>query len=203
MNRLEDYEPIVGAGTVDELRLLGRRLAGKHIVTVNSTAIGGGVAEILNRMVPLCNQLGVDLRWEVMKGGEDFFAVTKRIHNALHGKAETFTAADRDVFRATTEANLATLNLDADLVFITTPNQRAGGGVVAPSGRVDLALSHRRLGTAIRRLELPGRVRAELRRGGLLGAGVHSGPDDAAGDDRAVDRPIERQEPRAAGGGDR
>src|SRR5690349_15472073 len=84
MIRLEDYEPIVGAGTVDELRLLGRRLAGRHIVTVNSTAIGGGVAEILNRMVPLCNQLGVDLRWEVMKGGEDFFAVTKRIHNALH-----------------------------------------------------------------------------------------------------------------------
>jgi trehalose synthase len=132
MIRLEDYESIVGAGTVDELRLLGRRLAGRHIVTVNSTAIGGGVAEILNRMVPLCNQLGVDLRWEVMKGGEDFFAVTKRIHNALHGKAETFTAADRDVFHATTEANLATLNLDADLVFVHDPQP---AGLVAARSR--------------------------------------------------------------------
>jgi len=132
VNRLEDYESLVGAGTVDELRLLGRRLAGRHIVTVNSTAIGGGVAEILNRMVPLCNQLGVDLRWEVMKGGEDFFAVTKRIHNALHGKAETFTAADRDVFHATTEANLATLNLDADLVFIHDPQP---AGLVAARSR--------------------------------------------------------------------
>ena len=132
MNRLEDYESIVGAGTVDELRLLGRQLAGRRIVTVNSTAIGGGVAEILNRMVPLCNQLGVDLRWEVMKGGEDFFAVTKRIHNALHGKAETFTAADRDVFHATTEANLATLNLDADLVFIHDPQP---AGLVAARSR--------------------------------------------------------------------
>ena len=153
MIRLEDYEPIVGAGTVDELRLLGRRLAGKHIVTVNSTAIGGGVAEILNRMVPLCNQLGVDLRWEVMKGGEDFFAVTKRIHNALHGKAETFTAADRDVFHATTEANLATLDLDADLVFIHDP--QPAGLVAARSrrpARLDLALPHRRLGAAVRRL---------------------------------------------------
>ncbi len=125
MNRLEDYEPIVGAGTVDELRLLGRRLAGKRIVTINSTAIGGGVAEILNRMVPLCQQLGVDLRWEVMKGGEDFFAVTKKIHNTLHGKTEPFSKRDREVFHATTEANLATLDLDADIVFVHDP-QPAG-----------------------------------------------------------------------------
>ncbi|MBX3027997.1 glycosyltransferase [bacterium] len=125
MIRLEDYEAIVGPGTVDELRLLGRRLAGRRIVTVNSTAVGGGVAEILNRMVPMCQQLGVDLRWDVMKGGEDFFAVTKRIHNALHGKAESFTAADRAVYDATTEANLATLDLDADIVFIHDP-QPAG-----------------------------------------------------------------------------
>lgn len=135
MNRLEDYEPIVGPGTIDELRLLGGRLAGKRVVTVNSTAVGGGVAEILNRMVPLCQQLGVDLRWEVMKGGEDFFAVTKRIHNALHGKHEPFTAADRDVFRAATEANLATLDLDADLVFVHDPQ---------PAGLV--AARHRRPG---------------------------------------------------------
>lgn len=135
MNRLEDYEPIVGPGTIDELRLLGGRLAGKRVVTVNSTAVGGGVAEILNRMVPLCQQLGVDLRWEVMKGGEDFFAVTKRIHNALHGKHEPFTAADRDVFRAATEANLATLDLAADLVFVHDPQ---------PAGLV--AARHRRPG---------------------------------------------------------
>lgn len=125
MIRIEDYEPIIGAGTLDELRLLGRRLAGKRIVTINSTAVGGGVAEILNRMVPMCQQLGVDLRWEVMKGGEDFFAVTKRIHNALHGKAEPFTAADREVYQATTDANLATLDLDADILFIHDP-QPAG-----------------------------------------------------------------------------
>lgn len=121
MMRVEDYEPIVGAGTIDELRLLGDRLRGRRIVTINSTAIGGGVAEILNRMVPLCQQLGVDLRWEVMKGGEDFYGVTKRIHNALHGKTEPFTARDREVFHATTEANLATLNLDGDLVFVHDP----------------------------------------------------------------------------------
>lgn len=119
--RLEDYEPIVGPGTIDELRLLGRQLAGRRIVTINSTAVGGGVAEILNRMVPLGAQLGVDIRWEVIKGGEDFFAVTKRIHNALHGKTEPFTARDREVFRATTEQNLGAIDLDADIVFIHDP----------------------------------------------------------------------------------
>jgi trehalose synthase len=132
MIRLEDYEPIIGAGTVDELRLLGHRLAGRKIVTVNSTAVGGGVAEILNRMVPMCHQLGVDLRWEVMKGGEDFFAATKRMHNALHGRTEPFTAQDREVITATTDANLATLDLEGDIVFIHDPQP---AGLVAARSR--------------------------------------------------------------------
>ncbi|MGD9764161.1 MAG: glycosyltransferase [Candidatus Binatia bacterium] len=121
MMRLEEYEPIVGTGTLDELRALGRHLAGQRIVTVNSTAVGGGVAEILSRLVPLCNQLGVPMRWEVMKGGEDFFGVTKKIHNALHGTPEVLTAHDRDVFRETTARNLANLDLDGDIVFIHDP----------------------------------------------------------------------------------
>src|SRR5262245_20265567 len=118
---LEQYEPVVGASTIDELRLLARHLEGRRIVTVNSTAVGGGVAEILNRMVPLCAELGVHIRWDVIKGGDDFFAVTKRIHNTLHGKQEPFTAHDRDVFRETTELNLAHMDLDADVVFIHDP----------------------------------------------------------------------------------
>ncbi len=118
---LDGYEPFVGRGTLDELRLLGRRLEGRRIVTINSTAVGGGVAEILNRLVPLSRELGVDIRWDVIKGGEDFFGVTKRMHNALHGKAEPFSAHDREVFRETTQRNLADMDLDADIVFIHDP----------------------------------------------------------------------------------
>ena len=121
MSMLEQYEPVVGAATLDELRLLARHLEGRRVVTVNSTAVGGGVAEILNRMVPLCAELGVQIRWDLIKGGEDFFAVTKRIHNALHGKTEQFSAHDREVFRETTASNLATMDLDADIVFIHDP----------------------------------------------------------------------------------
>ena len=85
MARLEDYRTIAGTEALEELSLLARPLAGKSILHVNSTAVGGGVAEILNRMVPLMRELGLDVRWEVIKGGEDFYAVTKKFHNALHG----------------------------------------------------------------------------------------------------------------------
>jgi trehalose synthase len=132
MSMLEQYAPIVGEGIVDELKLLAHHLEGKRVVTVNSTAVGGGVAEILNRMVPLCTELGIQMRWDVIKGGEDFFAVTKRIHNALHGRIEPFGDHDRDVFRATTELNLQTMDLDADIVFIHDPQP---AGLVAARSR--------------------------------------------------------------------
>lgn len=122
---LDAYAEFVGRGTIEELRLLGQHLRGRKIVTVNSTAVGGGVAEILNRLVPLSHELGVDLRWDVIKGGEDFFAVTKRIHNALHGAPDTLSPHDEDVFREVTAGNLAEMDLDADVVFIHDP-QPAG-----------------------------------------------------------------------------
>jgi trehalose synthase len=130
---LDQYAPMVGAATLEELRLLARHLEGRRVVTVNSTAVGGGVAEILSRMVPLCGELGMQMRWDVIKGGEDFFAVTKRMHNALHGKAEPFTAHDREVYRETTAVNLAAMDFDADVVFIHDP--QPAGLVAARSHR--------------------------------------------------------------------
>ncbi|PYS96544.1 MAG: glycosyl transferase family 1 [Acidobacteria bacterium] len=125
MPTLEDYRDLVGADTVEELHLLGRRLEGKSVLNVNATAVGGGVAEILSRMVPLLRQLGVDARWEVIKGGEDFHAATKRFHNALHGAAATVTPRDYEVYEVTLQENLAALSLEAGIVFIHDP-QPAG-----------------------------------------------------------------------------
>ena len=70
---LSDYVPLVGDGVVSELRLLGERLAGKRVINVNSTRVGGGVAEILGRLVPLMREVGLKPRWEVIRGTEDFF----------------------------------------------------------------------------------------------------------------------------------
>ncbi len=121
MTELDAYAPFVGQATIDELRVLGTRLRGRAIQHVNSTAVGGGVAEILSRLVPLTRELGIDVRWDVIKGGEDFFALTKRLHNGLHGGATTITREDHAVFRETTDENLRTLALGEDVVFIHDP----------------------------------------------------------------------------------
>ncbi|MBI4396138.1 MAG: glycosyl transferase family 1, partial [Elusimicrobia bacterium] len=60
---LEDYKPIVGENAINDLRLLANRLKGRRILHINSTAVGGGVAEILNRMLPLSRDLGLDVHW--------------------------------------------------------------------------------------------------------------------------------------------
>ena len=85
MPSLQDYAPIVGEPEIIELRELARRLAGRRVKMVNSTAVGGGVAEILNRLVPLMAEVGLATQWDVITGGEKFFHVTKAFHNALHG----------------------------------------------------------------------------------------------------------------------
>jgi hypothetical protein len=75
--RLDHYEAIIGRADLEEIRYLARPLRGKIIKMVNSTAVGGGVAEILNRLVPLLAELEVNPRWDVITGGNDFFEVTK------------------------------------------------------------------------------------------------------------------------------
>lgn len=122
---LDDYQAVVGASEMAELRTLAQALGGRRIKMVNSTAVGGGVAEILNRLVPLLEELGVPTRWEVITGGEDFFAVTKGFHNALHGAPYEAHPQDFDIFRAYTEQNLARMEFGEDFVVIHDP-QPAG-----------------------------------------------------------------------------
>lgn len=125
MATLDEYRPIVGEGVVSELKLLGDRLQGKRVLNVNSTRVGGGVAEILNRLIPLLREVGIDARWDVVRGTQEFFDLTKRMHNALHGKPDVFTAQDHQIFNTATEQNLQSLDLDHDIIFIHDP-QPAG-----------------------------------------------------------------------------
>ncbi len=121
MIHIDDYASIVGQSTIEDLKLLAERLKGKIIQHINSTSVGGGVAEILNRMVPLLGELGVDCRWDLIKGGAQFFEVTKKFHNALHGHPEEITDHDLEIFMETTEINLGLMNLYGDIVFIHDP----------------------------------------------------------------------------------
>jgi trehalose synthase len=121
MARLLDYVPVVGQPIIDDLMLVADKLKGKIVQHINSTAVGGGVAEILNRMVPLLTELGVDSRWDVMKGGEQFFWVTKKFHNALHGKHEEITQRDFDIFMETSRRSIEQLDTYGDIVFVHDP----------------------------------------------------------------------------------
>lgn len=120
-SRLQDYEPIVGRSCLEELRMLADELSGKIIQNINSTFVGGGVAEILEHMVPLLNQLGVDTRWDVVQGDDAFFEVTKKFHNALHGNDEKISRKDFDLFLETTKKNLDELRFYGDILFIHDP----------------------------------------------------------------------------------
>jgi len=118
---LNDYVPLLGAPEIDDLRWLAERLRGRSVEMVNSTAMGGGVAEILNRVIPIMQELGLGIRWEVMTGGNDFFAITKAFHNALHGGAYESRPENFATFLANNEANQSHLNLDAEFVVIHDP----------------------------------------------------------------------------------
>jgi len=143
---LADYEPIIGKSQLEELRFVARALKGKRVKMVNSTAMGGGVAEMLNRLVPLLDELEVKTGWEVITGGNDFFEVTKGFHNALHGAGFTFTQAARDVFLANTEQNRQRMTFDEDFVVIHDP--QPAGLIASKSGashwvwRCHIDLSH-------------------------------------------------------------
>ena len=123
--KIQDYVPVVGRSTIEELRALAERLSGKVIQNINSTFTGGGVAEILTRMVPLLNQLGVDARWTTIKGSEEFFSVTKKFHNALHGRKETILSEDFSLFLEVNKKNIEELKFQGDIIFIHDPQPAA------------------------------------------------------------------------------
>ena len=120
MPQIADYAPIVGQSTLDDLQMLAGCLSGVTIQNINSTAVGGGVAEILTRMIPLLRQLGVDARWDVIKGTDRFFLTTKKIHNALHGVPVTLTDDDMAAFLRVNQENAAAMTF-ADVVFVHDP----------------------------------------------------------------------------------
>ncbi len=118
---LSDYAPIVGQPEIDELWMLARSLPGRAVKMVNSTAVGGGVAEILNRVIPLFREVGVAMQWDVITGGEAFFSVTKAFHNALHGMAYEDRPEWKEIFLATNEENRKRMSFGENFIVIHDP----------------------------------------------------------------------------------
>lgn len=123
--RLDDYVPVVGDGEVAELRALAERLRHRSVQMVNSTAVGGGVAEMLNRIVPLMEELQLAIRWDVITGGDDFFAITKAFHNALHGASYDLPDESFATFLRYNQQNQARLKFDSEFTVIHDPQPAA------------------------------------------------------------------------------
>src|SRR5207237_1371726 len=118
---LADYATIATRGLMDEIRRLAEPLAGKRVVHVSATAFGGGVAEINYTLVPLMQDAGLEVEWRIIRGQEEFFNVTKTIHNGLQGAPAVLSAEDKEIFQRYQELNAAEFEDDADFVIVHDP----------------------------------------------------------------------------------
>ena len=122
---LADYATIATRGLMEEIRRLAEPLRGKRLVHLSATAFGGGVAEINYALVPLMRDAGLDAEWRIIAGAEEFFAVTKTIHNALQGDPLGLTQTQQEVYRRFQELNAEQFVDDYDYVVVHDP-QPAG-----------------------------------------------------------------------------
>lgn len=121
MTSLDDYRELVGDKIIGEIHRKASRLQGKTIVHVNSTFMGGGVAEILNSLVPLMNDIGIKADWRTLHGAPDFFTITKKFHNALQGDSINLTEIKKQLYAQTNETFCSYCHIDDDCVIVHDP----------------------------------------------------------------------------------
>ncbi len=118
---IADYEPIVGAPTVDRILSKAGQLSDLHVVNVSSTYYGGGVAEILSSMTLLMNAAGIKTGWRIIQGRPDFFSITKKMHNALQGDDINLTELKMQIYEEVAFENAARNHIDHDVIIVHDP----------------------------------------------------------------------------------
>ena len=123
---LGDYATILGRGLMAEIQRLAEPLQGKRVLHLSATAFGGGVAEINYTLVPMMVDAGLAAEWRVIRGQDDFFNVTKRIHNALQGNPQGLSLEEQQIFHRYNAANATELDdSDYDFLIIHDPQPAA------------------------------------------------------------------------------
>ncbi|MFI2367339.1 glycosyltransferase [Streptomyces sp. NPDC018833] len=122
---LDAYCPCVGGETVEELRALAAPLDGVRVLHVNATGYGGGVAEILRSEVPLLRDLGVVATWKTISAEQEFFEVTKAIHNGLQGDPHGISNRQWETYLAASAQVAAQLEESYDVVVVHDPQPLA------------------------------------------------------------------------------
>jgi trehalose synthase len=122
---IEDYRAVIGEERTEEILSLAREMRGARVLHVNATAFGGGVAEILATMIPLMNDLGLRAEWQVIKGADEFFNITKAMHNSLQGMYYDWTPAAREIWLTYNRMNAELFDDSYDYVVIHDPQPAA------------------------------------------------------------------------------
>jgi trehalose synthase len=124
--RFRDYEPLLEPSLRQEILDLGERLRSTRVLQINSTAVGGGVAELLRSETPLFNDLGLDAQWQILEPKPSFFDVTKKIHNGLQGSDLNLQPPEWSLYEETNRQLAAELNpREWDHIVIHDPQPAA------------------------------------------------------------------------------
>ncbi|MCS6955804.1 MAG: hypothetical protein NZM44_05560 [Candidatus Calescibacterium sp.] len=120
---INEYSKYVDKKIIDDILLLAKSLEGLRVLHINSTREGGGVAEILSRLVPLMNSLDIKTDWAVFKGNQQFFKFTKKLHNMLHlPNYDKIDSNEVLIYLGTTYENVNNLDTDNyDVIFVHDP----------------------------------------------------------------------------------
>ena len=133
--RLDDYREHAGDEAVDRLAEAARGLKGARLLNLSSTSFGGGVAELLYTHIPLLQDLGIDADWKLIEGSEEFFQITKLMHNALHGMAVPWSDGFEHTYLDRVKANADRFDEKADFVMVHDPQPVAMLGFLEEAGR--------------------------------------------------------------------
>ncbi|MFX1238908.1 MAG: glycosyltransferase [Promethearchaeota archaeon] len=121
-NLLKQFSSIIGYDEISNLIRFAKPLYDKRIIHVNSTLYGGGVVEILNDLVIMMNELGIDAEWHQIKGTPEFFTTTKIIHNALQGARKGLSTNRKGTYLEVNKRNSLYNHLEhSDCVIIHDP----------------------------------------------------------------------------------
>jgi trehalose synthase len=122
---LADYTHLAGRSLIAEIKDLAEELEGLRVLHLSATAFGGGVSELLFSLVPLMRDVGIDAEWQVMLGREEFYNVTKRLHNALQGNPLTIDEEEWTVFERYNAMNATEVDNGWDVIIVHDPQPAA------------------------------------------------------------------------------
>jgi trehalose synthase len=134
---LEDYRPIIGEEQTDEIYRLAEQFKGAKVLHINATAFGGGVAELLNSIVPLMNDVGLLAEWQIMQGADEFYQVTKALHNSLQGMQIEWKPEMWEIWRRYNLLNAELFEGLYDYVIVHDPQPAGMLKFLQESGRVN------------------------------------------------------------------